>query len=180
MDRPEWIAIGQIARPHGLKGMVRVTPLTDTPGRFRALNQVVAEKADGTLVPLTVESVAGHEAAPLLKFHGIDSPEQADGLRDAYLLISREEVPPLPEGNYYVFDLIGYEVLMEDGQAVGTLSDVLRLPANDAFVVRLHPERSTGPPPRPDEVLIPAVREFVRIDSERQKIIVRGIEELLE
>jgi 16S rRNA processing protein RimM len=174
------IAVGQIARPHGLKGMVRVTPLTDTPGRFRALSQVVAEKADGTLVTLTVESVAGHETAPLLKFHGVDSPEQADGLRDAYLLVPREEIPPLPEGTYYVFDLIGYDVLTEDGQPVGTLSDVLQLPANDAFVVRLHPGRFSGSSPRSGEVLIPAVREFLRIDPERKKIIVRGVEELLE
>ncbi len=174
------VAIGQIARPHGLKGMVRVTPLTDAPDRFRTLNQVVVEKADGTLVTLTVESVAGHDTAPLLKFHGIDSSEQADALRDAYLLVSREEVPSLPEGTYYVFDLVGYDVLTEDGQPVGTLSDVLRLPANDAFVVRLHPGRFTGSSPRSDEVLIPAVREFVRIDTEHKKIVVRGIQELLK
>lgn len=189
------IAIGRIARPHGLQGAVRVTPLTDVPDRFRSLSQVSVEKVDGTLVTLTVESVDSHASATLLKFQGIDSPEQADDLRDGFILIRREDVPPLPEDTFYIFDLIGYDVQTEDGQEVGILSDVLRLPANDAYVVRLHPGRFTRAEggeqsgesfggtslfPASDEVLIPAVRDFVRIDPERKKIIVRGLEELLE
>jgi 16S rRNA processing protein RimM len=169
-DRPAWIAIGQIARPHGLKGAVRVTPLTDIPDRLRRLHQVVVEKPDGTQTTLNIESVIGAADAPLIKFHGLDSPEQAGDLRDAFLLVRREDLPALPEDTFYVFDLIGYAVQTEDGQPVGTLSDVLRLPANDAYVVR-----------RADrEVLIPAVKAFVRVDPENRRIVVRGIEELLE
>lgn len=180
MAPSEMIAIGRITRPHGLKGMVRVMPLTDIPGRFRTLKEVVVEKVDGTIVTLTIESVSGGDS--LLKFHGIDSSEQADALRNAFLLVRREDAPPLPEGVFYVFDLIGYDVQTEEGQPIGTLNDVLRYPANDVYVVRLHPGRFKGSSPRPGtgEVLIPAVREFVRIDPEHRKIIVRGIEELLE
>jgi 16S rRNA processing protein RimM len=129
-------------------------------------------------VTLTIASVSGHDSRPLLKFHGIDAPEQAEDLRDAFLLVPREDVPPLPEGVFYVFDLIGYDVRTEEGGPIGTLRDVLRFPANDAYVVRLHP--GGGSSSRPGEVMIPAVREFVRIDSEHRQVIVRGIEELLE
>jgi len=174
------IAIGRITRPHGLKGAVRVTPLTDTPDRFRRLRQVVVERPDGTQVTLAVESVSGSADATLLKFRGIDSSEQAGDLRGAFLLVRREDAPALPEDTFYVFDLIGYDVLTGDGQVVGSLSDVLRFPANDAYVVRLHPGRCVGPSPGPEEVLIPAVKDFVRIDPENRRIVVRGIEELLK
>ena len=163
------IAIGQIARPHGVKGMVRVTPLTDTPGRIQALTRVAAEKADGSSVTLVVESTRETTGAVLLKFQGIDSLEQADQLRDAYLFVPREAVPPLPENTFYVFDLIGFEVQTEDGRAIGVVNDVLRLPANDAYVVRRDHQ----------EVLIPAVKDFVRIDAGQKKIFVHGIEDLL-
>lgn len=163
------IAIGQVARPHGVWGMVRVTPLTDTPNRFKTLTRIVAERADGTSVTLTLESSREIAGAVLLKFLGVDSLEQADRLRDAYLLVPREAVPSLPPDRFYVFELIGFEVQMEDGRAIGVVSDVLRLPANDAYVVRRDSQ----------EVLIPAVRDFVRIDTRLKKIFVRGIEDLL-
>jgi 16S rRNA processing protein RimM len=163
------IAIGQISRPHGVDGTVRVIPLTDTPGRIQALTQIAAEKADGSSVILIVASARETTGALLLKFQGIDSLEQADQLRDAYLLVPREAVPPLPENTFYVFDLIGFEVQTEDGQAIGILSDVLRLPANDAYVVRREHQ----------EVLIPAVRDFVRVDTKQKKVFVHGIEDLL-
>ena len=163
------IAIGLIARPHGVKGMVRVTPLTDTPGRIQALTRVAAEKADGSSVTLVVESARETTGAVLLKLKGVDSLEQADQLRDTYLLVPREACPPLPENTFYVFDLIGFEVKTEDGRAVGVVNDVLRLPANDAYVVRRDNQ----------EVLIPAVRDFVRVDTRQKKIFVHGIEDLL-
>ena len=166
---PRMVSVARVSRPHGLRGEVRVAPLTDSPDRFHLLKEVVMEKPDGTLATMTVEGARGHGGL-LLKFRGVDSHEQAEQLRNCYIMVRQEDVSPLPDDRFYIFDLIGYEVHNEDGDRVGTLSEVLHLPANDAYVVR----RIRG------EVLIPAVREFVRIDVSQRKVFVRGMGELLE
>lgn len=163
------IAIGKISRPHGVDGVVRVIPLTDTPGRFSTLTEIVVEKRDRSFVTLTIESSREVQKGLLLKFEGIGSVEQAEDLRSAYLLVSRCSVPALPRDTFYVFDLIGFRVETPDGKPIGALKDVLRLPANDVYVVGLG-ER---------EVLIPAVGDFVRIDTPNRKIVVDGVEDLL-
>jgi 16S rRNA processing protein RimM len=163
------IAIGRVVRPHGLRGEVRVASLSDLPDRLRKLGRVLVEKPDGTLLDLTIQDARGSPDAAILKFRGVDSFEQAESLRGAFLVVPREELPPLPDGTFYVFDLIGFEVRTEEGQPVGTVRDVLRFPANDAYVVG----RPGG------EILIPAVRDFVRIDTGAKTIFVRGIDTLL-
>jgi 16S rRNA processing protein RimM len=164
------IAIGRIGRPHGTAGTVHVTPLSDHPDRFRRLNRVSVEKGNGTVITLNIESVKGQTDKTLVKFRGVDSPEQAEELRDGFILIARNDVPSLPEDTYYVFDLVGYEVETEEGDPVGILTDVQRFPASDLYLVR----------GEKGDVLIPAVRQFVRVDSDQRKIFVQGIEELLE
>lgn len=163
------VAVGQIARPHGLKGAVRVMPLTDTPGRFLGLSRVSVEKTDGSALSMDIESAREVPGAALISFRGIDTVEQADELRNAYLLVPREEIPPLPEDTFYIFEIIGFEAHTEEGRRLGVVRDVLRLPANDAYVVGSGDE----------EILIPAVKDFVRVDTVSRRIVVRGIEDLL-
>lgn len=169
VDADSMVAIGRISRPHGVNGVVRVVPLTDTPGRLSGLGEIVVEKPDRTVLVFSIEHSRDVQRGILLKFVGIDSFEQAEGLRSAYLLVPRASVPALPQDTFYVFELIGYRVETVEGEAVGVLDDILRLPANDVYVVRKGKR----------EVLIPAVGDFVRIDAENRRIVVDGVEDLL-
>lgn len=170
----DWVSIGKVTAPHGLRGEVRVLPLTDVERRFEKLERlfVVTAKGEGVRRPLHVVRVGYRKHMVILGFREVTTVEQAEGLRDALLQVPIDEVAPLPEGSYYVFQLVGLAVYTLAGEYVGRVADVLTedLP-NDVYVV----EREHGPP-----ALIPAVRQFVRkIDLEEGCIIIDPIPGLL-
>lgn len=126
--------IGIITRPHGVRGAVRVTPLTDDSARFAKLREVILERqGEYTPVPLSVLSVAPN--AVLIKIEGYDSVEQADALRGVYLCVPREQAVALPAFTYFVADLIGCEVFDSEGNAYGKITDVLVTGANDVYEI---------------------------------------------
>lgn len=103
---------------------------------------------------------------PILKFAGINSPEEVARLTNRHLAVKMDQLVKLPEGTYYVFDLIGCEVVDEDGARIGEVTDVHQYPANDAYVIRTDDNET---------VLFPAVVEFVKqVDADNRKIIVRN------
>lgn len=164
----ERIAIGRIVAPQGIKGEVRVLPLTDFPERFLALKRAfLAAPWDREV---EVEGVRFHKGMVLLKIRGVDTRNEAEELRNADLRVEAEDLVPLGEGQYYVFQIIGLEVFTEDGQALGRIADVLRTGSNDVYVVRGQ-----------REYLIPAVKEFVAgIDLRAKTIVIRPIPGLLD
>ena len=91
------------------------------------------------------------------------------GLGGVWLRVSRDAFRPLPEGRFYVFQIIGLKVETESGEPVGRVVDVLSLPANDVYVVDREGE----------EVLLPAAQELMRVDLNAGRIVVRDIEGLL-
>lgn len=166
------ITIGQIVATHGYKGEVKVQPLTDFPKRFELLKSVFCQVKDD-LFCFTIESVRYHKNFVLLKFVEIDDMNKAESLKNGLLRIKQEELMPLPEGHYYIFQIIGLEVYTVEGEYLGTVSDVQKTGGNDVYYVR-HPK--TG-----KEVLIPAVKEFiVDINLEEQKILVKTLPGLLD
>lgn len=173
-DASEWVSIGRVTAPHGLRGEVRVFPLTDVERRFEQVDRLYVETRarPGERRPLHVVRVAYLKNLVILGFREITDVEQAEALRDALLQVPVHEVAPLPEGYYYVFQLVGLDVYTSAGERVGRVADVLteNLP-HDVYVV----ERSGKHP-----ALIPAVREFVRnVDLERRRIIIDPIPGLL-
>lgn len=115
---------------------------------------------------MEIESSRLVTGRPILKFAGIDSPEEAARLTNRHLAVTSDQLVKLPEGTYYVFDLIGCEVFDEAGVKIGEVTDVQQYPANDAYVIR------TG---AGEEVLFPAVTEFVKeVDAKKRRIIVRN------
>lgn len=158
------MTIGAVTAPHGVRGEVRVLPLTDFPDRFFDLKRVYL------LVGQTREErrVEGVKALSrglfLLKLAGIDRREEAEGLRRAEVQVPRAEAAPLPPGRHYIFDLIGLPVVTVNGEELGKLKEVLTTAANDVYVVEDQRGR---------EILIPAVRHVVlSIDVERGEIVV--------
>lgn len=172
-DDRNWVTIGRVTAPQGLRGEVRVFPLTDVEGRFEQVDRVFAQSiARKGRRPLHIERVGYRKNLVILGFREITDIDQAEALRDALLQVPIDEVAPLPKGTYYVFQLIGLAVDTVDGVHVGRVAEVLtdNLP-NDIYVV----EREGQEP-----ALIPAVRQFVReVDLSGGRIIIDPIPGLL-
>ena len=166
----DFVLIGLLRRAHGIKGEVSAEQISDVPERFRTLEYVLVRKG-GRISRLAVESVRTKGKLFLLKFEGIDDRTAARDLTGAEIGVRKKDVHPVPEGTYYQFDLVGCAVVGESGREIGTVEDVLKMPANDVLVVRAGGR----------EVLIPVVKSVVReVDTETGQIVIVEMEGLLD
>ena len=174
MEAVPRIAVGYVTRAKGVKGQVVVEPLTHDSRRFGRLSEVALSREGSPERRLRLEDWRAEGRALILKFAGIDTPEAArEQLVKGYLTIAPEEAAPLPPDTFYVDELVGCRVETEAGALVGELTEVLQLPSTDAYAVR--------PAGGGAEVLIPAVGDFVvAVCPAQRRIVVRGVEELLE
>lgn len=169
-DRTTLVTVGRVARPHGVRGELRVVPDTDFPQRLLTLREAVLLKEEQATA-VQIEAVRPHGSDFLVKIDGIKSVEQAQAWRGALVAVPRADTVPLPPGRYYVFDVLGLRVETESGRVLGTVSRILRTGGNDVYVVR----GASG------EVLIPAVSSVVvSIDVAAGKMVIRPMEGLLE
>ena len=141
------IAVGRINSTWGLRGHVKVTALSSNPQRFEpgAVLFVHGE-------PRRILEVVYPRGYPCIVFEGYEDRTAADALRGALIEIAEEELPALPEGEFYVHDLVGLTVIDPDGDALGELVEVLRTGANDVYLVRREGAR---------DLLIPAIPEVI-------------------
>lgn len=148
-----FIAVGQIVAPHGIKGEVKVEPMTDFPERFKQGAKVFLAAAvdGGEVVQTEIAAARPHQGRWLVLFANVKDRNAAETLRDQYVLIPEADIMPLGEHENYAHDLIGLEVVTTDGAGLGKLVEILFTPANDVYIVR-------GPQ---GEVLIPATREVI-------------------
>jgi len=169
MKMLEYLSIGQIINTHGLRGAVKVYPLTDDISRFEKLKEVYVEENDG-LVKYKVESVKFLSSTVSVKLKGVDSEEAANKLRGSYIKVDRKSAVKLPKDTYFICDLIDLEVYDEKGLLLGTVKDVLQTGSNDVYVIQ-----SSG-----KDILIPALKDIVKkIDLENKKILVEMPEGLI-
>ncbi|MBO6062082.1 MAG: 16S rRNA processing protein RimM [Clostridia bacterium] len=131
----EFLRIAQILRPHGVRGEVKLYPLTDDISRCRSLRECFVER-EGQYEPARVTGAKNAAGAVVIKLEGIETPEQAEFLRGLYLCVDREHAVKLPKGVYFVADMIGCEVFSTDGSFLGRVTDVLETNANDVYVIR--------------------------------------------
>lgn len=163
----ERVAIGEVLRPHGVRGEVRVKPLTAHPERFLHLEEVYVEG-----VRRRVRAARVAAGAVILSLEGCEDRGAAELLRGRLLEVDRDHVHPLPEGEYYWFQLRGLRVLTTEGRPVGRVVDVEPNPAHDLLVVEGEAGR---------RFLVPAVRALVaEVDLEGGRLLVRDIPGLLE
>jgi len=170
------LLVGRIYRAHGVKGDLKVVPETDDPERFEDLEEVFVGTSPEDAEAFAVEAVryqySQKGVTVVLKLAGVSSREAADALRRRAVYADAGDLPPLEEGEVYLHDLIGLAVVDEAGEAVGTVEDVLDMPAHHVYVV--------SRPGRPD-AMIPAVPAFIAgIDLEAGRLVVRPIEGLLD
>lgn len=166
----EWILVGTLFRAHGIRGEVKVYPLTDTPERFLDLSDVVIEDTSGKRHNAKIDRVRFQQDRLILHFAGKDRIEEIEPFVKGHILIHRSQAPPLAEGRYYHADIIGLSVVTEAGETLGTVEEILETGSNDVYVVRQGKK----------EVLVPAIEEVVRkIDLERGTMVVHVLEGLL-
>ncbi|HKV43198.1 MAG TPA: ribosome maturation factor RimM [bacterium] len=158
------IIVGEVTRAHGVRGAVRVLPLTDFPQHLLALDRAVL--VSGAMFrPVGVEHAEAAGRFVLMKFTGIDAPEEAERLRGATVQIPACDAVPLPPGQFYTFQVIGLEVRTPEGASIGRVVDILRTGSNDVYVVR---------PPAGAEILLPALDNVIQeIDLDAGRLVAR-------
>lgn len=165
----EFFEIGQIVNTFGIKGMVKIYPYTENVERFEKLKKVNLVNKN-TKKEYEIEEVKYHKNMVLVKFKGIDTPEEAENLRNFYVQIERKDATPLEEGSYYIADLIGLEVYTDEGEKLGILEDIFNTGSNDVYVVKDNDGK---------QILLPGIDEVIKeINLEEGKILVHMLKGL--
>ena len=163
----EKIKIGKIVNAVGLKGEVKVYNYSDSEEVYERTPEIYT----GDRL-LKVENVRMQKNMVILKLSGIDDRNAAEAAKGTELFITEADLPELPEGQFYIRDLIGMEVEEQGGSFHGVVTDVLQNTAQDIFEVK----RDDG-----KTVLIPKVDAFVqKIDGKERLITVTLIEGLTD
>ncbi|NLX70909.1 MAG: 16S rRNA processing protein RimM [Clostridiales bacterium] len=168
MELLKYLSVGYVLKPHGVRGALKVEPLTDNMYRFDYLDQVFLKKGNNQYRPVKIEDRKYGKNFVILKLEGYEDRNQSETLRGEYLWVPRENAVALPEDTYYIADIIGCSVETSNGQLLGHIVRVLKTGSNDVYIVR---DKSKN------EILIPALKKVVnKINLVDRKIIVKAEE----
>lgn len=171
MGMIEYLEVGKIINTHGVKGEVKVIPLTDNLERFNRLKWVYIDK-NSVLEKYNIERVKFFKGLAIIKFKEVNDMNGAEILKGLFLKVDRENAVKLPQDSFFICDLIGCEVFEEDGSKLGVLKDVLQTGSNDVFAVSGENNK---------EILIPALKSVVKdLSVENKKMVVSLPEGLLD
>ena len=199
---PEHLIVGQVVAPFGIRGELKANILTEFPERFLKLKRVTlmpfASIEPGlaptaALDPTTIRRASGagprargpegpatyaiqssqiHKGQVILRLEGVESVEAAEALRGYWLVVPIGEIPVLPSGSYYLYQLVGLDVYTTDGEEIGKVVDVITSSANDVYVVK-----GPGVVDSSGELLVPAIKTIVKridVDAGRLEIAPLG------
>lgn len=159
----KYLAIGKVIAPWGVNGQIKIEPLTDDIDRFRDLKSAYLDIA-GEMSKLKVQSVNFlRKAYVVIKFESIDTFDDAQQIRGAYIMVNRKEAVKLPEGHYFICDIVGLRVYDSSERFLGVITEVLKTGANDVYVM-------IGDDGR--ECLIPAIKQVVKIIDLNKNIMI--------
>jgi len=162
------LEVGKIVNTHGLKGEVKVVPWTDYPEVFEDIKNVSLKNGQN----FKIKGVKYQKNNIILKLSGIDTIEDAEKLKNSILFAEKTELGELPDGVYYVADLLGLRVKTDEGEILGTISDVINTGANDIYEVKREDKKP---------LLIPVIDDVVlNISIEDGEVLVHLMEGLLE
>ncbi|MBE7470262.1 MAG: 16S rRNA processing protein RimM [Anaerolineae bacterium] len=164
-----YLAVGRIVRAHGLRGEVSVTLLTDFPERFETTEWVyLGNEFEAT--PYRLEKYRWHKQNLLLTLAGVTDRNEAEKLKGQFVQVPIEEAVPLPEGSYYLYQLIGLRVESTAGEFLGAITQVMETGANNVYVVQQEDR----------EILLPAIPDVIKgIDVKAGVMKVHLIEGLI-
>ncbi len=163
------LEIGKIVNTHGLRGEVKVVPWMDYPEDFEELENIFI-KTRKEMKPVEIENVRYQKNNLIVKFKGFDDINDIEQYKGCILYADREELGELPEGVHYIVDLIGLDVVNEEGEKLGVLADVFNTGANDVYDVKREGKKN---------LLLPVIDEVVKeINVEGGTITVHVMEGL--
>ena len=168
----KYIAIGQIVNTHGIRGELKVKIYSDNIRRLEGVEKVYvsANENGGEGLELGISGLRYQKEMALVRMQEIQDLTQAEKLKGFFLLVPEAELPPLPEGRYYIYQLEGLDV-WEKGVCYGTLKEVMQPGGNDVYIV------SDGT----KEILIPALKTVIKeVDLEKRRMEVELPAGLLE
>jgi 16S rRNA processing protein RimM len=161
------VLVGVVVGAHGVRGELRVAPETDFPERFARLESLSVAPKGGAPRMMRIAGARQHvgQGLVLLRLEGVQDREAAESLRGAGLFIRESDLTPLPEGFYYEFQILGLQVVTEEGRDLGTIVDIIRTGANDVYETPL--------------AMIPAIEPIVReVDLAGGRMVVHWVEGL--
>ena len=165
----KYLQIGKIVNTHGFRGDVKAQAWCDFPEVMTELDTVYRKSKDG-FVAMKLQKASVHKGMVLLKIDGIDDFDKANALREEIIYADRDDVAR-EEGSFFIADLIGLQVIdVADGRVYGTLKEVVQYGIHDIYTVKTDK----------GEVLIPAVKEFVKRISLEEGIFVKPIEGMFD
>jgi len=163
---PDYLVVGRVVRPFGLRGELKVHVMTEYPEQLDRLHTVYLGPERQAW---TVENIRLHQDAALFTLAGCDDRDAAESLRGALVQIAREDAVPLEGDEFYEYQLIGIKVVEKDGSLLGKLTEIINTGANDVFVV-------VGPE---GELLLPAIESVIlEIDLDADRMLVELMEGL--
>jgi 16S rRNA processing protein RimM len=170
--KTDYLVIGKIVKPFGIKGEVKVFPITDSTLRFKDLRHVFLQ-SDSSFKRFDVNAVRLANEFVLLKLNGFDSRDAVEKFRGEYLYVDRENAVELEGSTYYYYDLLDCTVKTIEGIILGSVYDIQNTGSCDVYFVRKQNKNEK-------EVLIPAISQVVKnIDVINKEITVDLIDGLL-
>lgn len=150
----DYLIIGKIGGAHGVRGEVRIIPLTDDVRRFSSLKEcLILDDKEHLKATKEVEKARFDDTRTLVKFKGIDDRDEVGKLTGFFLAVSREDAVKLPEGRYFIADLIGLSVVDSERGELGKIKDIMNSGASDIIIVKRKGK---------NELLIPYLNAIVK------------------
>jgi 16S rRNA processing protein RimM len=168
-DEPVFVVVGKFRKPHGIRGEIRMSVLTDYPELISPGKMVYVGPQNQAY---TIKDLRWHGGDLLLSLEELPDRTAVEVFRNVMVSMKSSDIPVLPEGEYYLHQLVGMEVVTDQGEVLGKLAEILITGANDVYLVRT---------PAGKELLLPAIDEVIReIDLELGLIRVHLIAGLLD
>jgi 16S rRNA processing protein RimM len=165
------LQIGVITSTHGIKGEVKVFPTTDDNNRFKKLKDCFVEYKN-EMLPMKAKGCKFFKNMVILRFEGIDDINEVEKYKQCKLYVDREHAVPLGEDEYFMTDLIGMQVVTDEGRELGNLQEIIPTGANDVYVVVDEDKK---------ELLLPAIKECIlSVDMAKKLMMVhlmKGMED---
>ncbi len=164
------VSIGYITKTHGIRGDIKVIPLTDIPGRYNNLERVFVFPKKGEKRTFYINKVMNVKGGIVLSFTPSVTMSEGEELVGGYIKVPAVESPVLGENSYYEFEIVGMEVFLEDGKYIGRIEEIFSTGSNDVYVVKDGDK----------EYMIPAVNHVVKsVDVAGKRMTISLIEGLL-
>lgn len=158
----EYLMVGQLIKPQGIKGEIKVKPMTDDVNRFLDLINIYLEMTDGSYKIMGIESVRTDAKFAYIVLDGVNDRNSAEEYRGMNIWIDKQDAVELPKGRFYIFDLIGCTVTTKDNRELGKVTDVLHTGSNDVYVVK----------GKHRDILLPALKAIMNVDIDGRLITV--------